>query len=290
MSDPISPENPNNATGESKTEMSGLDMGPTIAWYTENQDTLLQLLEQRLPTPGETPPPYTVEGLSHIHISQERIAALIALFPAQAHERSRLQTGKIIGKPPLYFANTSTPGDPQATSYPAEALSLTAIIPSYVHNTSALSSNIELYELPDPIPQPVKEIIHAQGLVHEYAHTIATQALYQEDYRIKLPDKTLPDGKKVKGEEVDGIEYLLGFAKVAEQYDPISHYSSFYRKPGEEFPSLVAIEEELVESITAWLLGFAYCGDDKRSLDPFEDRADVGEIIDNFLNAEELPA
>ena len=53
-----------------------------------------------------------------------------------------------------------------------------------------------------------------------------------------------------------------------------------------------AIQEELVESITVHLLGFAFCETPKRrkgmGLDPFQDRPKIEEWVKSFLNAQRV--
>lgn len=264
--------------GEPIPPVSGLDMAPTIAWYTANKD----LLSSKIPGAIEGSMPFETSGSEHFALTTNEVAGVIDMFPPQAIARSRLHNeGSIIGKPTLYFAKGATPENITTTPHEQDALSPTAVIPSYIDNarwrqSGVPSSDIWLFQLPDTIDPSVRRIIHAEGAAHEFAHSFATQALYSDNYQLRLPS----------GEIVDGLEYLLTFAQIAEKYPPISHYSSFYRKVGEEFENKAAIEEELVETIAAHLLGFVFCHDEKRRLDPLSDRADVKEIVENFLRAE----
>lgn len=256
--------------------ISGLDMAPTIEWYASQQEELTRML----PTVGGNRP-FRAENTNHFNLSESRTTAAISLFPTNAIARSRLQTGTIIGKPALYFSKEAIPEDIQTTSNPSDALSPTAIIPSYTDNkrwidAGELSSDIWLFEIPNDISPAVAEIIHTQGLVHEFAHTIVTQTLYQENYQLRLPN----------GNIVNAYDYVIAFASAAEKHDPISHYSSFYGKPGEEFKSLLGIEEEIVETIAAHLLGFVYCDNPDRRFIPLSDRPEITTMVDNFLNAE----
>jgi hypothetical protein len=264
--------------------LSGLDMRPTLLWYQDHQDELIERLSR---ITGDTSP-YPIENSDYFHIDEARIAGVIGLFSDNALARSRLQTGSIIGKPTLYFSReTKSPKleDIRTTGEISEAITPTSIIPSYTDNdrwrsSGTPSSDVHLYRMPSEVPQAIGEIVHTQGLVHEFGHTLVTQAIYLNGYRLRMPD----------GADVDAYPYLIGFAAQAEQHDPISHYSSFYRKPGEEFTSPLAIEEELVESIAARLLGFAYSSNPDRRLDPFADRPAIAYIVDSFLNAEVIPA
>ena len=259
--------------------ISGLDMAPTISWYTTNKDKLSKLL----PPSVEEPSPFPTMDGDYFSITDGEIASLVALFPERAILRSRLNTGSVIGKPTLYFAKGATPDDIKTTGAEEEALSPTAIIPSYTdnerwQNTGRLSSDVWLFHIPEGVDPVVRRIIHAQGFVHELAHTIATQALYSEGYGLEFLD----------GRVRRAYDYLIEFANAAEKYAPISHYSSFYRKKGEELKSLVAIEEELVETIAALLLGFAFSPDKSKRLDPLADRPDVRRFIVDFLHAKAI--
>ncbi len=264
---------------EPQTVLSGLDMKPTIDWYTANSGNLIGML----PLDRQVPPPFPLQDTPHFHVTSGEVSALLGLFPPQALKRSRLNTGSIIGKPGLYFAKGATSEAIKTTPDPVQALSGTAIIPSYTDNTrwqqtGAPSSDVWLFELPTSITPAVKRIIHAEGLVHEVGHTIATQAFYNKKYALRLPS----------GEVVSGLDFMLRFAEAAERYDPVSHYSSFYRKPGEEFTGKLPIEEELVETIAARLLGFAYSDNPSRRLDPLADRQELIPMVDDFLNAQEI--
>lgn len=257
--------------------ISGLDMRPTIEWYITQQEELLR----RLPMAFDTTSPFNVEDAQFFSFTNNRIDSIISLFPLNALTRSRLQTGSIIGKPSLYFSNEATPENISTTDNPSEALSSTAIIPSFTDNTrwretGKLSSDIWLFQIPQQVSPAVAEIIHTEGLIHEIAHTFVTQALFQDGYQLRLPD----------GNIVSAYDYLVEFANAAEKHDPVSHYSSFYRKSGEEFVSLPAIEEEFVETVTARLLGFVYCDNPDRRLDPLSDRPEIIAMVDDFLHAE----
>lgn len=267
------------APSEPLSPVSGLDMKPTINWYATNQ----QELARRIPTTVGEPLPFPIQDTSYFHVSPDQINALIRLFPNQALTRSRLNTGTIIGKPSLYFAYDATPEAIKTTPDQAQALSPTAIIPSYTDNTrwqqtGKPSSDVWLFEISPNIPEGVKKIIHAEGLVHEIAHTIVTQALYANGYRLRLPN----------GEVVSGFDFITHFAEEAEKHEPVSHYSSFYRNRGEEFKNTLAIEEEFVETIAARLLGFAYNDNPDKRHDPLKDRPEILAMVEDFLHAVEV--
>ena len=260
--------------------VSGLDMAPTIEWYSTN---ILEL-STRLPRPIDEPSLFKLQDLFYSSLSITRVNALVNLFPEAALARSRLKSGAIIGKPTLYFGKDSLPGHQTTTSDRNEALSPTAIIPAFTDNGrwAELSSDVVLFAIPNEVDPYVREVIHAEALIHEIAHTFISQALYDPEYELRLPN----------GHVVNGRNFLIyEFGAKEEKYPPISHYASFFRKEGEEFAGeeiYTQIDEELAEVITAWLLGFAFSDRPEARLDPFADRPDVAEIVDAFLNAEEV--
>ena len=164
-----------------------------------------------------------------------------------------------------------------------EAISPTAIVPSY-HSVGGWPdyTNILLYEISSKAcSDDVRKIILAEGFVHEFAHTINAPALFLENYVLELPN----------GDRVGGREYILSFTKLAEKHSPMSHYSSTYRTEDNDFKGtefneiFTSINEELAETIAARLLGFTFCNEDYRRMDPFVDRPEIKEWTDNFLNA-----
>lgn len=256
----------------------GLDMAPTIAWYEAEENELLL----RLPRVDHEITYFDVQDLDLTSLTKKRVTAIASLFPFFALTRSTLNSGAIIGKLTLFFARGSTPSQLKTTHNPKEAISPTAIIPSYTDNsrwkeTGIPSSDVFIYQIPPEISPNIAEIIHTQALVHEIAHTLVDPALYGDNYRLQLPYESL--------DPVDGFKYLMDFAEMAEKYNPVSHYSSFYRKPGEEFKTNVAIAEEFVETIAARLLNFVYCDDPVLRFDPLSDRPEIAGMVDDFLEA-----
>jgi hypothetical protein len=261
-------------------KLSGLDMGPTIEWYKQAGVSISSSLKNK-------PLPYNVESSQYIELTEQELAKLFYLLPKNARKRSILQ--KIIGQPVTYFSKESTSERPMPTTSQHESLSPTAIIPSFTDYTpwneqKRPAANIWLYQLPkDAVPEDVRKIILSEGFIHELGHTLVQPALYINDYTLKMPD----------GKLVNGLESLLQFAELAEKHAPISHYASTYRGKDNRFESdnlnynlKTAISEELCETIAAYYLGFAYCGDDARSRSPFADRPEIKEYVRNFLNAE----
>ncbi len=260
-------------------EISGLDMKQTLAWYKNSGIELP-------PLPSDEDFPCPIENEESVELSSQELGALFSLFPENARKRSILR--KVVGQPTTWFHKDSTPEKPTPTTEPTEALSPTAIVPSFIDYSpwgelKVPTADVWLYKLPDNIPENVKKIILAEGFIHEIGHSITTPAIYGKDYKLKFPD----------GRIVDGMDAILEFAELAEKHPPISHYASTYRGPENKFESdkpdydaMTAINEEISETVAAHLLGFSYCGFDARGKDPFADRPEIKKFIDSFLNAE----
>lgn len=260
-------------------QTSGLDMKETLDWYKDSK--------VEIPPIEEINFPYPIENQELIGLSEKEMGGLFALFPENARKRSIIR--KIIGQPPTWFHRDSTNEQPKPTNNKSNAISSTAVVPSYIDYTpwnklKIPTADIWLYEIPqDVTSEEVKKIVLAEGFVHEIGHSIVQPALYVGDYNLKFPD----------GKIINGLEAMFHFAKLAEQHPPISHYSSTYRGPNNKFESndpnynvKTSISEEACETITAYLLGFSYCGDNSSGKDPFSDRPKIKDFIKDFLNAE----
>lgn len=257
---------------------SGFDMKSTVKWYGENPDLILS----NISFPYNTNDPYAVLGHEYLALTPMEIWGLISHFPVQARKRSILR--KITGKPTLWFSKESTGDKPKSTSFIAEALSPTSLVPGYTdasqwRETSIPAESIELYEMPASLGEKVSKIVHLQALVHEFAHTIVDPALYIENYKLRLPNSRV----------VESLDFVLNeFAQEAERLDPISHYANAYRDVEGLFrkeAGLVAITEELVESITAHILGFSFREDESLRLNPLYDRPQIKQFVGDFLNS-----
>ncbi len=259
-------------------DLSGLDMGETIDWYESSGIEFRQAKEGLIF-------PYTIEQKEYIELTEDDLSLLIQLFPLTARKRSILK--KVVGKPTTWFRRDSTAEKPQETQEVKQALSPTALVPSYIdyqtwRNTGIPSADIWLYRLPKNISTMTRRIILAQGFVHEYGHSIIAPALYIPNYKLVLPS----------GKEVEGLEYILEFAKLAEAHAPISHYAATYRGESNCFDNTdpqkakIAIGEEMTETIAAHLLGLAFCEEQARRTNPLSDRSDIESHIKEFLAAE----
>jgi hypothetical protein len=261
-------------------ETSGLDMRDTLDWY-ENSGV-------ELPPIPETAFSFPVENQDLIELSETEIGGLFALFPENARNRSILR--KVVGQSPTWFHRDSTSEQPKATPNEADAMSPTAIVPSYIDYTpwsklKVPKADIWMYQISqNAASKEVRRIVLAEGFIHEIGHSIVQPALYLNDHNLKFPN----------GRIVNGLDAMLHFAELAEQHPPISHYASTYRGPNNKFESdnpedyniKTAISEEMCESIAAYLLGFAYCGDNLRGKNPFVDRPEIRDFVRDFLNAE----
>lgn len=278
---------------------SSLDMAPTLQWYEENY----HILFDKIPHPDHLPQNYRtfsffpLRGVKYLQPSRECLLAWWWVFPHRAKERSVLR--QIVGKPAAWFHRDSLVSEigPIQTENPKEILSPTAIIPSFCdysrwQKTGTPTCDIYLYNIHSlTCPLSVQHIVHAEGFVHEAAHSIIAPALYNNgDYLL-----CLPDGKTINGTVV-GNDWLKNvFGAAAEKHTPISHYAGAYRnrdgtfKTNDDGSIATAVSEEMAESIAAFLLGFVFCHEKRRRLDPFRDRPEVWQMVSDFLHAEHIP-
>ncbi|MEK6899324.1 MAG: hypothetical protein AABW79_04485 [Nanoarchaeota archaeon] len=262
-----------------RCKTSGLDMRETLEWYKDSGIEMPEINEMSFP--------YPIENGGLIELSERELGGLLALFPENA--RRRLILRKVVGQPSTWFHGSSTNEQPRPTTNQAEALSLTAIIPSYIDYTpwtelKVPTADIWLYKIPqNSASEEVRKIVLAEGFIHELGHGIVQPALYVKDHNLKFPD----------GKIVNGLDAMLHFAELAEQHSPISHYASTYRGLNNKFESdrpnynaKTAISEEMCETIAGYILDFSYCGNDARGKNPFADRLEIRDFVGNFLNAE----
>jgi len=271
---------------ENDDELKGLDLGPAIEWYGENVDVLTEMITKIRPHAGQLPRITKAEDLQ----TQKGLLEMHMLaFPRAAQER-RIK-GSITVKPPLWFHKDSTKGKPVTTSNPNEAICETAIVPSHVSygrdDQGKTRSHVELYQIPAHVNPHVSQIIQTQGMVHEYAHTIADAFIYGKT------DLKFPNGKVYKTEA-----FIAEFLELTRLISPMSEYSGYYRKEDGEYPDYFseddderaafyfALREELAECIAAYMLGFVYTEDVNRRFDPFKNRPKLKELIKGFLEAE----
>lgn len=264
--------------------LDGLDMAGTIKWYGQNVGTVLG----RLPNPANTQTAgvqFTVHGrLNDLDIMD--LYGVIQRFPIQARRRMNVRSVTMMES--LWFSQDSKPNVPQVTTTRHDAISTTAIVPSYVHYRSdttqwcGYSGDIQLYAIrKDAAVATVQRIIHLQGLCHELAHCLVTPELYK-NCTLMLPD--------AKGTIITSDQWFVNFSNLANKFGPISHYvRAYYDEHGrllEEPNPLLPINEAMAETITAYLLGFAY-KPNGNGLNPFEGecRKELMPLIRDYLYA-----
>jgi len=255
------------------------DLRDTIGWYIANKNKL-------------NLPALATDGLIQLEgrlrdITLERLISLRNLMPPNALERSVFR--KVVSKPETYFlpdaSQRLTSDQDPTTQNPENAMSLTAIVPSFYLPVSLTESDIWLYDISqDAVPdKKVREIILAEGFVHELGHALNFLARYKGGDQLF----EMPNGQKMTGTDcMDRFGEL--FEKISE---PMSHYSSGYHK-GNEFynpnnPSLT-VDEELSETIAAYQLGFVFSRSPDRRFQPFIDRPEVEKFTREYLNARKI--
>ncbi len=269
--------------------LDALDMKKTIDWYQRNGLTFARCVGDVIDAVDSG---YQLHNTELIPLSQKEIHFVCNLFPQASRDRSIVTS--ISGEEPLWFSKASTPTFDGLRTTPKrdEALSPTAIIPSYADYSvwqkgGPPSADIKIYRIDDDLaPAHIRKLIAAQGLVHELGHGIVAPAAYIKDYQLELSE----------GRKMSGLDFLTAFANCAEEHPAISHYASFYRGPQNKFTSpqqgyneLVAISEEMCESIAAHLLGFSFRTDImQRNVDPLFDRPKVKWFVQEFLNAKRI--
>lgn len=260
-----------------KKDLSGLDLKGAIDFYRRNSAELLKRL------PGDannTDIQYDLDKPDCMAVTPSQINALINLFPRQARERFYVDA--IRGYPTVYFRRDYAPGR-EVTFDATEAISETAIVPSFIPDHP--DGHIGIFRIPESvIPEEIiRRIIHSQGLVHELVHSLAKRAKSQGTEQIQLPSSRIVNTK----------DYLLGLREILEEHAPISAYSSAFRLPNGKLDDnegrlFQSIDENLAEIVTAHLLGFSFCDDDSRGLNPFADRKGLVKLAQDYLSARKV--
>lgn len=257
-------------------------MKETIEWYNQNQYNI------NLPKPSRLGY-IEIEGkLKDISIG--KLIALKNLMSKNALERSVF--GKVIVKPETYFLPNASQkmkeGEDPTTLSLNNAMSSTAIVPSFYLPVSLKKSNIELYNIPQKsvTDKKTREIILAQGFLHELAHTLNFIPRYENDKRYNVGKQflLLSDGSKMTGDDC-----MNKFGELFEKLsEPMSIYSQGYHK-GNEFYNpqepLLMVDEELSETIAAYKLGFVFSNSKERRFNPFIDRPEVEKFTREYLEA-----
>jgi hypothetical protein len=266
-----------------------LDMKKTIEFYRSIPDIARARLEKLVKGKGESSEDFAQRGIyindpeGHLTLTPSEIYGIINSLPETY--RQRISINGIHGQAPLWFKSENL----GVTTDKSEAQTPTSIVPSYIsHATPEEAQRIVLFGLEDIEPE-VARIIHAEGLIHELAHT-ANFPGNTGDYNEILDRGIQVELSKDRTQPLE--EVILDFANLMEGSNPISIYSSHYwNNPNGEIQTndlILAISEELSESIAAYLLGFAMTPDPEKRLTPFTDRPKIKRFIKDLLNSKYL--
>ncbi|MGI6103033.1 MAG: hypothetical protein ACOYBJ_00185 [Patescibacteria group bacterium] len=245
------------------------------------------------------------QGAEHVQLSGaeelagqfelDRYWQALAAFPEPAQRRILPVLHAVQGGRTVYLHRDSKNAQIGLTIYPDQTLGLTHIIPGSFFWAPSTGYTVALNRLPEEFAsQEVTKLILLHALVHDFAHVLIGASWSQERFEPAIID----------------------FARLmAEQkLSPISYYSSNYwsdpaelmplqKNDGVYGPMPAALDEELAEVITAWILKFCFCepyvvltnggrqrielrGRGSLGFRPFADRPAIEEWATNFLYAE----
>ncbi len=257
-------------------DISGLDLGPCLQWYTVNEKRIQFVLSPVFKS--KSPIDIQTKNISDLPITKEILGGAWQLYPESARQRSILRL--IIGGSKKWFHKSSSPNIITTTYNIGKALSPTAIVPGrtdYIWEPDNKQARIYLYEM--DVKSSIATIVLIQTFLHEIAHTLLVSAYYLRNYRLCMPDE----------KDIAGISFFQKFLKVASKYSPISHYASFYPlqclslKDTKRY--YINVSEHICESVAAYLLGFTFCLEEDKCWTPFKGRADLYDLIADFLEA-----
>jgi hypothetical protein len=270
---------------------SGFDRAPTFRAYEQQLPALSEAMAATYSS--STPAPRDISDADRlIVISHDEIERLWGLFPEVA--RTRALPTRLQSDGPQWFSNVSG-ATPELTEQLSEAISPTSFalgVTQYLwdREEGGLRARVVLYQTPEAsgFGSDVQRVSQAKVAAHEFAHTIITP-----DLNVKNVELVLPGGRRV-----DPAEFLFEFYLAAINYPAISDYSSAYRREGftEDPGKLKAtINEELADSIAAYLLGFTVSPEDQDNpptitFRPFEGREDVRTLVHDYLHAQRVLA
>ena len=271
---------------------SALDMSGTLAFYRAFAPILMPRIiaalgQKYIPEDVLTVP--ISDAGNHLVLSPYEIRSAIAQFPLDARLRAR--TSGIYGKQDLWFAKQQG-AEIKVTAIELEAMSPTALVPSYVDNRGGKEDpKIHLFGLAQSmrngtLDEAVARIIQAEGLLHEYGHVL-NWGIRRSAYANQPKAPLLSMG----GKTIDGCDALVAFAELMEKSTPLSHYSSHYWSVDQGVlvarngDVSLAVDEELAESIAAFFLGFTFSREPDRRLQPFIDRDAIYRFVIDYLQA-----
>lgn len=266
---------------------SGFDMKPTLDWASRNKTFLLHTIHQRINAAMPSSTSQEISNEENPQLDPVFVNSLLNLIPERIREFSRCD--KIVGNESLWFKKVGTDGEIETTPDVAESISRTAIATG--GTTDQINPpflTVLICKIPEDVvtDESVRKIIQSQTIIHEFFHTITWAMLKDPSITIQLPN----------GDVVSGREYILDtFRLTAQGKSPISHYSKGYRNEDDSFQVRdgsvdLGVEEEMVETLTTLMLGFA-CGSlTDVTVDPFEDREGIKMAALNFLHAQPVAA
>ena len=258
-----------------KNNIEYFDLGPEIIWTGENLDLLKDFAAKITAQPLANS--YGFAGLNLLPLSKEELLGLISLFPTVARDRSFLRN--ITASPAIWVSSGTGASDITTTKDITNALSPTYLLPGYtaspIWSVDDHQNEIILFDLAG-VDKAVARIILAKSLIHEFAHTIVNQLWYVQGYALMI-----------SGQRQAGRDILTRFATLAREHTAISYYAEAYA-PLPTFldsANIMMVIEELCECIAAYIMGYSYCADYQRCLDPFGDRPEILAFVIDFLNA-----
>lgn len=233
-------------------------------------------------------------GLLRGQYDLARVWQAIAAFPESAQERILSVLRMVMGDVPTYFHRQCATGELRTTPNHSQSLGNTYIVPSsyWIEGKSKLGYGIALYRLPGNFTSRENStLILVHGLLHELAHVLVGASWSKAEWEPAI------------------IEFVRIMA--ARNLPPISHYSAAYwENTAELMPPMKSdgsygemskgLDEELAETIAAWILKFCFCepyyvltdngrqrieirGRASLSQNPFSDRREIEEWVSCFL-------
>ena len=279
-----------------KEALSGLDFAPIKNWHQSNYTRIkfIELINNPRILRSSTNCVSQIEilGLTDSDwINRSWLQNVFDRFPAMAIERILAILGKIELEDTAWFHRDSIVGKPILTKIANEAISPTSLIPAGFwteKRDDRVALNIFISRLPSDFTiKNIEAILIRQALIHELCHCLVNTAW------------TLTTPKLLIGKEViDGEEVIIRFIRLMRGICPISRYSAsywqshvFYNDDPNRLKDgtlLLHIEEEIVEAITAALLGHVFCkkGSTNTHFKPFKDRPEILKWVEDFLNAQ----
>ncbi len=259
-----------------KKKVSGFDLGPTLAWYEQHAlDIQARLPKQVKRRPNYTPD-FTITGRESSIFGLNDIYGILNLFPQAARKRMKLNEVHVAA--PLWFAHDALPNMPKVTKELSEALTPTAIVPSFVEYGP---KKVTVYAMDESVPAPVQKIVYMEALTHEFAHLVTVFELYSEKVTLLI-----------KGKKTDAFDWFANFANLVDDAGPISHYASAYCDEAGKLLAkpdpLLPINEAMAECIAARLLNFAFRLDRDGGLEPFGKHPELRQAVDDYLHAQRV--